>query len=385
MDLQPTDDQEHLRDSVRTVLRQACPPAVVRQVFEAKADDYDPAGSPLWKQMTELDWPALTIPEQFGGLGLGFVELSLVVEELGRVVAPSPFLATVTQYAPMVREVAEPALADTYLRPIAEGGSTGALALAEASTGRWEPSAVTTTARPSGNGWVIDGSKSWVMDGASADEIAVVARAEGTSGHDGLGVFVVPGRNVPARLLPVIDPTEPLVELTFDGVEVGPERVLAAPGSPGVLKGITRAIEEATACLAVSTTGTCRTIFETTLQYAKDREQYGKPIGSFQALKHRLVEMYMLLERSSALASFAALTIAEDDERRALAVAMAKAAAGDCQRLIVQDGLQLHGGIGFTWENDLHLFLKRAKSGGFLFGTARTHRAAVARLIGASS
>ena len=385
MDLQPTDDQEHLRDSVRTVLRQACPTSVVRQVFEAKEGDYDPAATALWKQMTDLDWPALTIPEQFGGLGLGFVELSLVVEELGRVVAPSPFLATVTQFVPMVREVADPAVADRYLRPVAEGRATGALALAEAATGRWEPAAVTTTARPSGDRWVLDGTKSWVMDGASADEIVVVARAEGTTGTDGLGVFVIPGRTVPARLLPVIDPTEPLVELTLAGVEVGPERVLAEPGRTGVSDAIRRALEETVACLAVSVTGTCRSIFETTLQYAKDREQYGQPIGSFQALKHRLVEMYMLLERASALASFAALTIAEEDERRALAVSMAKAAAGDCQRLIVQDGLQLHGGIGFTWENDLHLFMKRAKSGDFLFGSARTHRAAVARLIGASS
>src|SRR5690348_10659938 len=121
MDFQPTDEQEELRDSVRTVLRQACPPALVRQVFEAKEGEYNPATSALWKQMTELDWPALTIPEQFGGLGLGFVELSLVVEELGRVVAPSPFLATVTQFVPMVREVADPARADSYLRPVAEG------------------------------------------------------------------------------------------------------------------------------------------------------------------------------------------------------------------------------------------------------------------------
>jgi len=168
-------------------------------------------------------------------------------------------------------------------------------------------------------------------------------------------------------------------------VRVGPERVLAPPGRPGAAAAVRRAVEEATVCLAASTVGTCRTIFETTLQYAKDREQYGRPIGSFQALKHRLVEMYMLLERSAALATFAALTIAEEDERRTVAVAMAKAAAGDCQRLMVQDGLQLHGGIGFTWENDLHLFLKRAKSGDFLFGTARTHRAAVARLVGVTA
>jgi alkylation response protein AidB-like acyl-CoA dehydrogenase len=382
MDFQPTEDQEELRDSVRTVLGQACPPAVVRQVFEAKEGEYDPSSHPLWKQMTGLDWPALTIPERFGGLGLGFVELNLVVEELGRVVAPSPFLATVTQFAPMVREVAEPEKADAYLRPVAEGRSTGALAIAEPASGRWDPAVVETTARPVGAGWVIDGRKSWVLDGAHADEVAVVARAQGSSGRDGLGVFVVPRGTLPFRAIPVIDPTQPLAELTFDGVEIGPDRVLAEPGAPGVADAIDRALQEATACVAASTNGTCRSIFETTLQYAKDREQYGRPIGSFQALKHRLVEMYLALERSAALSAYAALTVAEDDDRRAVAVSMAKAAAGDGQRLLVQDGLQLHGGIGFTWENDLHMYLKRAKSGDFLFGSARSHRAAVARLEG---
>jgi alkylation response protein AidB-like acyl-CoA dehydrogenase len=382
MDFQPTEDQEELRDSVRTVLRQACPPAVVRQVFEGKEGEYDPSSHPLWEQMTGLDWPALTIPERFGGLGLGFVELNLVVEELGRVVAPSPFMATVTQFAPMVREVAEPEKADAYLRPVAEGRSTGALAIAEPGSGRWDPAVVETTARRVGAGWVIDGRKSWVLDGAHADEVAVVARAQGSSGRDGLGVFAVPGGMVPFRAIPVIDPTQPVAELTFEGVEIGPDRALAQPGAPGVADAIDRALQEATACVAASTNGTCRSIFETTLQYAKDREQYGRPIGSFQALKHRLVEMYLALERSAALSAYAALTVAEDDDRRAVAVSMAKAAAGDSQRLLVQDGLQLHGGIGFTWENDLHMYLKRAKSGDFLFGSARSHRADVARLVG---
>lgn len=382
MDFQPTQEQEELRDSVRSVLRQACPPALVREVFEGKADDYDPASGALWKQMTQLDWAALAVPEEFGGLGLGFVELSMVVEEMGRVVAPSPFVATVTQFVPMVREVASPERADAFLRPVAEGRGTGALALAEPGTGRWDADSVQTTARRDGSGWILDGRKSWVLDGATADEIVVVARTQGTTGPDGIGVFVVPGRTVPSRALPVIDPTQPLAELTFEGVEVGAERVLAEPGSPAAWRSINRALGEATACLAAGINGTCRTIFDTTLQYAKDREQYGRPIGSFQALKHRLVEMYMALERSTALAAFAALTIFEEDDRREVAVSMAKAAAGDCQRLIVQDGLQLHGGIGFTWENDLHLYLKRAKSGDFLFGSARHHRAAVARLMG---
>jgi alkylation response protein AidB-like acyl-CoA dehydrogenase len=378
MDFQPSDDQEELRHSVRRVLRQACPPALVRQVVEAGDGGHDPAAGDLWKQMTRLDWPALSIAEDFGGLGLGFVELSMVVEELGRAVAPSPFVATVTQFAAVVREAGTPEQADAYLRPVAEGRRTGTLALAEPS-GRWEPESVQATARRRGSGWVIDGRKCWVFDGTTADDIAVVARAEGTSGPEGIGVFVVPAGQVRATPTAVLDRTQPLAEVAFEGVEVGADGVLSAPVGTGGYRAVTRAVEEATASLAAGITGTCRAIFETTLQYAKDREQYGRPIGSFQALKHRLVDMYLALERSAALCAFAALTIAEEDDRRSLAASMAKAAAGDCQRLVVRDGLQLHGGIGFTWENDLHMFLKRAKSGDFLFGSGRAHRAAVAR------
>lgn len=382
MDFQPTDDQEELRRSVRAVLRQACPPALVRQVFEAKEGEHQPERSALWAQMTGLDWPALAVPERFGGLGMGFPDLCLVAEELGRVVAPSPFLATVTQFVPLVREVADPDAAEALLRPVAEGRVTGTVALAEGRTGRWDTTGVETTARRVGSRWVLHGSKSWVLDGAGADHVAVVARTDGTSGDEGIGVFVVPGANVVASPTPVIDPTQPMAELTFDGVEVPAEGVLAEPGDPSVAVGVRRAVEEATVCVAAGTNGTCRSIFETTLQYTKDRHQYGRPIGSFQALKHRLVEMYLALERSAALVTFAALTVAEEDERRSLAVSMAKAAAGDSQRLIVQDGLQMHGGIGYTWENDLHMFLKRAKAGDLLFGTARSHRAAVSRRLG---
>lgn len=382
MDFQPTDEQEELRAGVRSLLRQACPPSLVRQVFEAKDGEHDPRAGALWKQMIQLDWPALTIPARFGGLGLGAGELCVVMEELGRAAAPSPYQATVTQFAPVVREVGSPDAAGPLLRAVAEGRVTGTLALAEPGRSRWEPGAVETVARRVNGRWMLQGRKSWVLDGAHTDQVAVVARAEGTSGTDGLGLFVVAAERLAAAALPVIDPTQPMAELTLDGVEVGDDAVLGEPGDPTVAVGVSRAVEEATMCVAAGTVGACRTIFETTLQYAKDREQYGRPIGSFQALKHRLVEMYMSLERAAALTTFAALTIAEDDSRRSQAVSMAKAAAGDCQRLVVQDGLQLHGGIGYTWEHDLHMFLKRAKVGDFVFGTARSHRLAVAGSLG---
>ncbi len=371
MDFEFTDDQLDLRENARAVLAASCPPAVVRAVHEGH-----PASPELWATLVGLGWPSVGIAAEHGGLGLGFIEVGIVVEELGRVAAPTPFLATVTQLAPLLREAG----AGFRLAELADGSRTGTVALAE--DGRWELDAVTTTARSAGAGWVLDGVKSHVLDGASADELAVIARLPGTSGADGIGAFVLGGEAVVATPMAVMDPTLPLARVSLDGVEVDGDAVLLEPGDPAAPRAVERAVEEATVALALSTTATCRAIFEATVQYAKDREQFGTPIGSFQALKHRLADLYLAVERAAALAYYAALTIAEDDERRTVAVAMAKAASGDCQRQVVGGGLQLHGGIGFTWEHDLHFLLKRAKAGDLLFGTAAAHRARLARLLG---
>ena len=366
MDFEFTDDQLDLRDNARKLLESACPPELVRSVYDGDAD-----GRELWSTLVDLDWPGLGLPEANGGLGFGGLEVGILVEELGRVVAPSPFLATVTQLTPLVRASGSTLLLDD----IAAGRCTGTLAIAEG--GQWRLDAIAATASSSAGGWVLDGVKSHVVDGATADEVAVVARADA-----GLGAFVVPRAEVRVTTVPVIDPSLPTATVALAGVEVSGERVLLEPGDPQAEAAIVRALEESTTAMALSTVATCRTIFETTLQYAKDREQFGKPIGSFQALKHRLADCYLAVERASALSYFAALTIAEDDPRRAVATSMAKAAAGDCQRLLVRDGLQLHGGIGFTWEHDLHFALKRAKAGDLLFGTAAFHRARLAELLG---
>jgi alkylation response protein AidB-like acyl-CoA dehydrogenase len=259
--------------------------------------------------------------------------------------------------------------------------------LAIAEGGDWHGAAPATEARPAGAGWVLDGCKSHVLGASAAGELAVVAHgpaAGDDGGAGGIGAFLVPGGAPGVRIEPLatLDPTWPLATLHLDGVEVGADRVLLEPGDPAAPAAIDRARDEATTAVALSTVATCRAIFETTVQYAKDREQFGRPIGSFQAVKHRLAETYLAVERAAALAWFAALTIAEDDPRRPVAVAMAKAGAGDCQRQVVGDGLQLHGGIGFTWEHDLHFLLKRAKTGDFLFGTGACHRARLVRLLG---
>lgn len=346
MDFEFTTDQLELRDNARSVLTGSCPPALVREVFEGAGDT-----DKLWDTLVELGWPAISIDEAHGGLGLSFIETGLVVEELARVVAPSPFLATVTQFLPIARHCAD----ESLMREVAEGHLTGALGV----NGN-------VTATKAGDGWVLNGTATHVLDGATADRIAVIA--------DG-GAFIVARDAVTVSPRATIDPTMPLADITFKDVAV--DDAHAVSGSV-----IDDALGEATTAMALSTVATCRAIFEMTLAYAKVREQFGKPIGSFQALKHRFANMYLAVEKASSLAYFAALTIAEDDERRAIMPSVAKASASECQRLVVTDGLQLHGGIGFTWENDLHFWLKRAKTTDFLFGNGAAHRGRLAKAMG---
>ena len=375
MHLEFTAEQDELRDGVRNVLARECPISLVREVVE-KGTTPDA----LWSQMVELGWPALTIPEHAGGLGMGAVELAVVVEELGRVLAPGPFVPTVTQFAPVVAEAGSPEQQERFLGGIAAGDLTGTLALVEAS-GSVDVGHVATTATPDGDGFVLDGTKETVVEAPAADEIAVVARTPGTSGDDGVGAFVVPRAD--ARLDPVdaLDPSRPLARVALDGVRVCRDRVLGDPG-PATAAVVGRAVEAAATALAVETVGATQTIFDITLAYAKQREQFGAPIGSFQAIKHKFADMLVALERARATSYFAALTIAEDDERRALAASMAKAAAGDCAALLAREGIQIHGGIGYTWEHDMHLYVRRVTSSSLLFGNASQHRARVADLIG---
>jgi alkylation response protein AidB-like acyl-CoA dehydrogenase len=335
VELEFTADQDELRASVRTVLAGECPIALVRDVVEKGT-----IANELWARMVELDWPGLTVAESHGGLGLGFVELAVVVEELGRVIAPGPFFPTVTQFASVVRACGSDEQRAQWLGAVARGELTGTV--------------------------VFDGM---ACEAQHVDEIAV-PRADGS-------VVVVPRSACIVAPFTTFDRSRYAARVTLpDNTAIEPDRVLARP------EGFVRAREEATAALAVEMVGTCQTIFDIALDYAKVREQFGVPIGSFQAIKHKFSDMYVALERARATAYFAVLTIAEDDERRSMAVSMAKAAAGDAQRIIAQEGIQIMGGMGYTWEHDMHLYVKRAKSGDALLGSASAHRAKVAELIG---
>jgi alkylation response protein AidB-like acyl-CoA dehydrogenase len=192
---------------------------------------------------------------------------------------------------------------------------------------------------------------------------------------------VVPVSQTGTSILHAFDATRRLAHVDLTGVRVNRDRVLGDPDASAA-PALRRALEESTVALALEMVGTAQAIFDTTLDYAKQREQFGVPIGSFQAIKHKFADMMVLLERARSLGYFAALTIAEDDPRRTSATSVAKAAAGDCQRLFAKEGIQIHGGIGYTWEHDMQLYVRRIKSSEPLFGTSAWHRARIADLLG---
>jgi alkylation response protein AidB-like acyl-CoA dehydrogenase len=370
MDFEITDEQEELRSAVRAVLERECPVSLVRERVERGSEPSQP-----WRSAVELGWPGIAIPERFGGLGLGFVELALALEEHGRFLAPGPFLPTLSQFAPALLEAGSDAQQQRWLAAVAAGQCSGTLAVAAQAGLGAAPDAGLRARRDAGD-WILDGSRHHVVEGDAVDEVVVAAAVEE---GDGVGLFLVPRAALKTRRANALDASRPLVELELDGVRVGPERILGQPGRSA--PALERTLQVSCVALAVETTGTCQAIFDQTLAYARQREQFGRPIGSFQAVQHKFADMFGALEKARAAAYFAAMTLAEDDPRRALAASMAKVAAGDAQRLLAKEGIQTHGGIGFTWEQDLHLFVKRAKTGEALFGTSRQHRRRIADLL----
>jgi len=374
VDLEFTVEQEELRSSVRSFLEKECPPELVRAVVETG----EPAEK-LWSSMVELDWPALAVPEEDGGLGLSFVEPAVVAEELGRAVAPGPLLATVTQFAPVVREAGTPEQRHRFLSEVASGAVTGTLALAD-HPNTWGLGDVSMVAERGEGGWVLNGTKLGLMAEAAVGEVAVIAKV-----GDGVGAFVAPGAQ--AGLAPVhsVDWSRPLLRATFDRVVIPDDRALGEPGSEETTRAVECALEEATVALALETVGVCDALFHMVLAYVKDRKQFGVPIGSFQAVKHKMANMFTQIEKARSLCYYAVAAIDENMPDRATAASMAKAASDDCQRQVCRDSFQSFGGIGFTWEHDAHLFLKRAVTDGALLGGSSWHTIQVARRLGITS
>ncbi|KRE34781.1 acyl-CoA dehydrogenase [Mycobacterium sp. Soil538] len=317
-------DQRLWQETVRDAVSKQCPASLIRDIAENGADP-----APLWGGYLDAGWTELTDPENA-------VELAIVLEELGRATDPTPFLATLTQFAPLVGDRFDPMSAGAAVYQ-------GVTAVRDAE------------------GWVLTGTDRFVLDGDRAERLAVLTPA---------GVFLVGADQVTKRRVDVFDPVLHVAEVSLAGVHVADSDRLPADTE--------RARHIALMGMAITMVGACQRILDLALEHAKSRQQFGVAIGTFQAIQHKAADMHVAIERARALSYFAALTIAADDPRRRLAAAMAKASAGECQALVFRHGLQTFGAMGFTWENDLQFALKRAKAGELMLGGAPEHRAMIA-------
>jgi alkylation response protein AidB-like acyl-CoA dehydrogenase len=368
-----SEEQEMLRRSAREFLAKECSSKVVRKLMEGSG--YDPA---LWKKIGDLGWTALGIPEQYGGVGT-FLDLIVVLEEAGRALLPGPFFSTMGLAVPVLIEAGTEAQKKDVLSAIAEGSARATLAFTEPS-GRWDASGIGLAARQQGGGWQLNGVKLFVPDAETADYMAVAARTRG-EGEEGITLFLVGGRpkGMTVKPLETMDMTRRWSEVRFDGVQLGADSVMGNPDK--AWPRLKRALEWATAALCAEMVGGVQKVLETSTDYAKTRHQFGKPIGIYQAVSHKLADMLVLSESGRSATYYAAWTVDADAPDRSLASSMAKAYVSDAYRKVAGDGIQVHGGIGFTWEHDMHLYFKRAKSSEVTLGDATYHRELVAQAL----
>ena len=377
MDFGFSEEQEMLRATARKFMENECTSAFVR----ARMDE--PAGvtDEFWAKVAEQGWLGLVYPEEDGGSGLGFVDLTVLMEEMGRAVMPGPFVSTVLLGGLTILEAGSAAQKKEWLPRIASGAAKATLAWTEPNA-RWDAAGVTATAREDKGGFVLSGTKLFVPDAHLADALVVVARtSQGRTPEEGVSLFLVPKgtRGLDVKLLPTMDQTRKLCEVGLKDVAVPAAALVGAKG--GAWLALARVVERATVALCAEMCGGAQKILEMTTEYAKIRVAFGKPIGTYQGVKHKAADMLVDVENAKSLTYYAAWAMDENAPEAPLAASMAKAYVSDAYRKVAGTGIQLHGGIGFTWEHDLHLYFKRAKSSEFTFGDATYHRERVAQLI----
>jgi alkylation response protein AidB-like acyl-CoA dehydrogenase len=351
-----SESQTILKDTARKFFAGECPTATVRKLMETDTA-YDAA---LWAKLAEQGFTGVIVPEEYGGMGLGKVELILLMEEAGYALLPGPFFSTVALAAPVIDALGTSAQKKKYLAPIAAGQARSTLALVEGN-GSWNPAHTQLSAA----GDHLTGTKLFVTDAAAASFIVVAARN---------GVFMVEANAPGLRIEPMkgMDLTRKIYSLEFKNT---PAEKLDGPGD------LARALDIATAALAAEMTGGMQRVLETTVAYAKTRKQFGKPIGIFQAVQHLCADMYLETESSRSAAYYASWALEENAPDAARAVSIAKMYASDAGRTVGNRGIQVHGGMGFTWENDLHLYYRRAKASETMLGDATFHRERIAKLV----
>ena len=374
MDWIHTAEQEDLRATVRRFLTDTTPLTEVRRLTETEIG-YDPA---VWARMADdLGLPGLVVGESYGGVGLGPVELALVMEEMGRALLPSPFLAGAVLAAGTLLACDDEAARRDLLPGIVSGRTLATLAPADARGG-WDPGEATVRARPAdaGPGYVLDGSAAFVLYGHVADLVLVPARTGA-----GVSLFAVDTRapGVVRTRMTTLDRTRPQARIELAGT---PGRLI---GAEGAAEGpLARAVDQATVALAAEQIGGANRCLETSIAYAKERVQFGRPIGSFQAIKHTLADLFVEIELASAAVQHAGWVAAHAPDELPAAAALAKAYASDAYWTTAVATVHVHGGIGFTWEHDTHLYYKRAKAGQVQLGEPARLRERLASAIGLS-
>ena len=360
-------EQLEFRTNLRRFFTDRSPTKEVRRLMETEAG-WERDG---WKALNEeLGLTAIRIPEEYGGHGFGFGEHCIVLEEMGRALVCAPYFATTVLAAGAILHAGTRAQQQALLPGIALGDTIATLASAEDS-GQWDAASTTLTATPSGDGFVLNGHKSYVLDGHTADVIVVLARAPGTSGAVGLSFFTVSGDapGLTRRPLKTMDPTRKMARLEFTNVAATPLGEAGAAAAP-----FARVMTEACVCLANEMVGGAERLREDALAYAMMRMQFGKPITSFQSMKHKQADMLLDVELAKSAAYYAAAALDDGDADAIAMASLAKACASDTSLQTAILAVQIHGGIGFTWDNDTHLWFKRAKSSEVLFGDAQHHR-----------
>jgi len=366
MSMMFNEEQEELRKSVRRFLEQKSSSSDVRKLMETD-EGYDPA---VWQQMAEqLGLQGLALPEEHGGSGYGFIEQIVVLEEMGRALLCAPYFSSVVLAGTALVESGDEAAQKDLLPGIADGSTIATLAWVE-NPSSWGIEGISATAKRAGDGYTIDGTKTLVLDGHTASLILVVAQADG-----GPSLFAVDASagGLVRRKLDTLDMTRKVSSLEFSGVKA---RLIGNEGDAAGI--IERTLRIAAVALAAEQVGAAQKCLEASVDYAKLRVQFGRPIGSFQAIKHKCADMLLEVESAKSAAYYAAWAIADGTDEVPVVVPLAKAYCSDAFANAAAENIQIHGGIGFTWEHDAHLYYRRAKSSEAFLGSASEHRDALA-------
>ncbi len=378
MPLVLNEEQRMLRDTAREFLQSNAPIDLLRTL----RDEDDPAGysEAVWQKMVEMGWPAIAIDEAYGGLGFGYVGLGAVVEECGRTLVGTPFFGSVILSASIISLGGSEAQKQQYLPNIAAGQSK--LALAHEETHHHNPLGAALLAKADGEDFVLSGAKVFVADGTIADHIIVSARTAGQAGDEnGISLFILDRQTegVSATLTRMID-SRNCARIHFDNVRVNKAQLIGELDNGFTI--LDQALDRGRICLAAEMLGGCQVMFDQTIEYLKDREQFGKKIGSFQALQHRAAIMFAELEQTRSVVAAALPAIDEQSDETALLASMAKIKANDTFDLITSEAVQMHGGIGVTDEMNIGFYFKRARLTIHRLGDSGFHRDRFASING---